>query len=85
MPDPYYMPTDDELRTSGAQVTVGLLHPGEMGSAIGASTVEAGARVIWVSEDRSAATRARAEAASLLAGCMANIVMTKRCTSTISA
>ena len=65
MPDPYYMPTDDELRTSGAQVTVGLLHPGEMGSAIGASTVAAGARVIWTSEDRSAATRARAEADGL--------------------
>ena len=65
MPDPYYMPTDDELRTSGAQVTVGLLHPGEMGSAVGASTVAAGARVIWTSEDRSAATRARAEADGL--------------------
>ena len=65
MPDPYYMPTDDELRTSGSQVTVGLLHPGEMGSAVGASTVAAGARVIWTSEDRSAATRARAEADGL--------------------
>ena len=65
MPDPYYMPTDEELRTSGAQVTVGVLHPGEMGSAVGASTVAAGARVIWTSEDRSAATRARADADGL--------------------
>ena len=65
MPDPYFMPTDDELRTSGAQVTVGVLHPGEMGSAVAASTVEAGARVIWVSEERSAATHERAEADGL--------------------
>ncbi len=65
MPDPYFMPTDDELRTSGSQVTVGVLHPGEMGSAVGASTVAAGARVIWVSEDRSAASRARADADGL--------------------
>ncbi len=65
MPDPYFMPTDDELRSHGAQMTVGVLHPGEMGSAVGASAVEAGVRVIWVSEDRSAATQARAEADGL--------------------
>ncbi len=45
--------------------TIGLLNPGEMGAAVGASAVAAGAEVLWVSEDRSAATQARAEAAGL--------------------
>ena len=40
--------------------TVGLLHPGEMGSAVGATLVAGGARVVWSSDGRSAATRARA-------------------------
>ena len=40
--------------------TVGLLHPGEMGSAIGATLVAGGARVLWASDGRSDATRARA-------------------------
>ena len=40
--------------------TVGLLHPGEMGSAVGATLVAGGAKVLWASEGRSAATRARA-------------------------
>lgn len=43
--------------------TIGLLHPGAMGTAVGASAVAAGAHVVWVSEDRSEASRARAEAA----------------------
>lgn len=42
--------------------TIGLLHPGAMGSSIGAAAQASGARVVWVSEDRSAATVARAEA-----------------------
>jgi len=42
-----------------------LLHPGEMGAAVGAGLVARGLRVLWVSEGRTAATRARAEAASL--------------------
>jgi 3-hydroxyisobutyrate dehydrogenase-like beta-hydroxyacid dehydrogenase len=42
-------------------VIVGLLHPGEMGSAIGASLVRCGHEVIWASEGRSADTRARAD------------------------
>ena len=46
------------MTTSG--VTVGLLHPGEMGSAVGATLVASGARVLWTSEGRSAATRTRA-------------------------
>jgi len=41
--------------------TIGLLHPGQMGSSIGAAAASNGHRVIWCSEDRSAATRARAE------------------------
>jgi 3-hydroxyisobutyrate dehydrogenase-like beta-hydroxyacid dehydrogenase len=41
-------------------VTVGLLHPGAMGVTIGASCRDA---VIWCSQDRSGATRARAERA----------------------
>lgn len=39
---------------------VGLLHPGEMGSAIGAALQVAGHDVLWASEGRSDATHARA-------------------------
>lgn len=45
--------------------TVALLHPGEMGSAIGACLVRRGCRVVWASSGRSAATRSRAIAAGL--------------------
>ncbi|HET7807155.1 MAG TPA: DUF1932 domain-containing protein [Gaiellaceae bacterium] len=45
--------------------TVGLLHPGEMGAAVGAVLRGRGTRVVWASEGRSAETRARAEAAGL--------------------
>jgi 3-hydroxyisobutyrate dehydrogenase-like beta-hydroxyacid dehydrogenase len=41
-------------------VIVGLLHPGEMGSAIGNVLVNLGHEVIWASDGRSAATRERA-------------------------
>jgi len=44
---------------------IGLLHPGEMGSAIGATLVAGGVRVLWASEGRGALTRQRAEALSL--------------------
>jgi 3-hydroxyisobutyrate dehydrogenase-like beta-hydroxyacid dehydrogenase len=40
--------------------TIGLLHPGEMGAAVGQCLTAAGHRVLWVSEGRSAATRERA-------------------------
>ncbi len=40
--------------------TVGLLHPGEMGSAVAAAAGTTGAHVIWASEGRSPATRNRA-------------------------
>jgi Domain of unknown function (DUF1932)/NADP oxidoreductase coenzyme F420-dependent len=38
-------------------VIVGLLHPGEMGSAIGSALQAAGHEVLWASEGRSEATR----------------------------
>jgi 3-hydroxyisobutyrate dehydrogenase-like beta-hydroxyacid dehydrogenase len=41
-------------------VIVGLLHPGEMGSAVGDALVDARHEVIWASAGRSAATSARA-------------------------
>jgi 3-hydroxyisobutyrate dehydrogenase-like beta-hydroxyacid dehydrogenase len=41
-------------------VIVGLLHPGEMGAAIGAALLAAGHDVIWASGGRSDDTRARA-------------------------
>jgi 3-hydroxyisobutyrate dehydrogenase-like beta-hydroxyacid dehydrogenase len=44
---------------SEAQV-VGLLHPGEMGSAVGATLVASGARVLWASAGRGALSRERA-------------------------
>jgi 3-hydroxyisobutyrate dehydrogenase-like beta-hydroxyacid dehydrogenase len=44
---------------------LGLLHPGEMGSAVGATLVAGGARVLWAPEGRSADTRKRAEAIGL--------------------
>jgi 3-hydroxyisobutyrate dehydrogenase-like beta-hydroxyacid dehydrogenase len=45
--------------------TVGLLHPGEMGAAIGAVLRGRGNRVVWASQGRTVETRARAEAAGL--------------------
>jgi len=42
---------------------VGILHPGEMGSAVGATIRNSGHQVCWVSEARSHRTRARAESA----------------------
>lgn len=44
---------------------VAMLHPGEMGAAVGACLVCAGHRVLWAAAGRSAATRARAKAAGL--------------------
>jgi 3-hydroxyisobutyrate dehydrogenase-like beta-hydroxyacid dehydrogenase len=48
-----------------AEVTVGLLHPGEMGAALGAVLRGRGNPVVWASEGRSAATAQRAEDAGL--------------------
>jgi 3-hydroxyisobutyrate dehydrogenase-like beta-hydroxyacid dehydrogenase len=48
-----------------ASMTVGMLHPGEMGVTVGASVVAGGARVLWASRGRSGATRSRAGEAGL--------------------
>ncbi|MDX1432295.1 MAG: DUF1932 domain-containing protein [Gammaproteobacteria bacterium] len=44
-------------------LTLGLAHPGLMGTSIGAAARDNGARVVWASADRSQATRMRAERA----------------------
>jgi len=44
---------------------VGLLHPGEMGAAVGRCLTAAGYTVLWASDGRSEQTAARAAAASL--------------------
>jgi len=54
-------------------MTVGLLHPGEMGAAIGAALLAAGHEVLWASEGRSEATRRRA-ADFVDAGSVANVI-----------
>lgn len=48
-----------------AEVAVGLLHPGEMGGALGAVLHGRGNRVLWASEGRSDDSRRRAEKAGL--------------------
>src|ERR1700730_1238451 len=44
---------------------IGILHPGEMGSAVAAALRNSGHEVCWASEGRSHLTRARAESAGL--------------------
>ena len=46
-------------------VTIGLLHPGEMGAQVGRCLQDAGHRVLWASAGRGSQTRARAAAAGL--------------------
>ena len=46
-------------------MAIGLLHPGEMGSAVGEDLLAAGRHVRWASTGRSAETAARAEQAGL--------------------
>lgn len=41
-------------------MTITLLHPGEMGAAVGGCLVSRGVRVVWASQDRSPASRQRA-------------------------
>ena len=48
-----------------ATATIGLLHPGEMGAALGAVLAGRGYTVVWASDGRSAETRRRAEEARL--------------------
>jgi 3-hydroxyisobutyrate dehydrogenase-like beta-hydroxyacid dehydrogenase len=45
--------------------TIALLHPGEMGAAIGAGLVQRGYRVIWASAGRGSSTRNRAQTSGL--------------------
>ena len=45
--------------------TILILHPGEMGSAIGANLLSRGHRVVWACAGRGAASRKRAESAGL--------------------
>jgi 3-hydroxyisobutyrate dehydrogenase-like beta-hydroxyacid dehydrogenase len=55
--------------------TIGLLHPGEMGAAIGHCLVEQGHTVPWVAAGRSPATAARAKVAGLTdAGSLAELL-----------
>jgi 3-hydroxyisobutyrate dehydrogenase-like beta-hydroxyacid dehydrogenase len=44
-------------------VRIGILHPGEMGSAVAATVRNSGHEICWVSEGRSHRSRARAESA----------------------
>lgn len=46
-------------------VTIGILHPGEMGAAVAAQARRKGARVLWCPSGRSQATRDRARRAGL--------------------
>ncbi len=46
-------------------VTIAMLHPGEMGSVVGACARAGGARVVWASEGRGGRTAERAKAAGL--------------------
>jgi 3-hydroxyisobutyrate dehydrogenase-like beta-hydroxyacid dehydrogenase len=48
-----------------SDTTIGLLHPGEMGAAVGQCLAGAGHTVLWIPDGRSAATRERAAAAGL--------------------
>ena len=65
--------------TTESRTTVGLLHPGDMGSAVGATVVAGGARVLWASAGRSAATRARAREVGLEdAGTLESVVQASR-------
>ena len=56
----------DEIRSMSDR-TIGLLHPGEMGAAVGQCLAGAGYQVLWIPEGRSRASVARAEAAGLTA------------------
>jgi 3-hydroxyisobutyrate dehydrogenase-like beta-hydroxyacid dehydrogenase len=49
----------------GRGTTVGLVHPGRMGAAVGRELARAGARVVWCPDGRSGATARRAGEAGL--------------------
>jgi 3-hydroxyisobutyrate dehydrogenase-like beta-hydroxyacid dehydrogenase len=51
--------------TVTGKIVIGLLHPGEMGAAVGGCLTGAGHPVLWASEGRGAETAGRAQAAGL--------------------
>ncbi len=53
------------MNSEGNGVVIGLLHPGEMGAAVGRCLTERGHTVLWASDGRSEQTAARAAAAGL--------------------
>lgn len=53
------------MRDLTGTMRIALFHPGEMGAAVGACLVACGHRVVWASQDRSAASRKRAREAGL--------------------
>ncbi len=57
--------TDGMPGSEDRPLTIGLLHPGEMGSAVGAAAKAGRSRVVWASDGRSPATRQRAAAVGL--------------------
>ena len=56
-----------------SETTIGLLHPGEMGAAVGKCLASAGHWVLWAPEGRGAATKDRAEEAGLTGVALAEI------------
>ncbi len=72
------------MTASGANAPrVGILHPGEMGSAVAATVRNSGYPVLWISEGRSHLTRARAESAGFTdAGTLAHLC--ERCALIVS-
>jgi 3-hydroxyisobutyrate dehydrogenase-like beta-hydroxyacid dehydrogenase len=56
-------------------LTIGVLHPGEMGSAVAAAAAGGGAQLLWASEGRSVTTRRGADGAGMHdAGTLAALV-----------
>ena len=53
------------MATATEPATIGLLHPGEMGAAVGQCLAEAGHTVLWASQGRGPRTAERAAAAGL--------------------
>jgi 3-hydroxyisobutyrate dehydrogenase-like beta-hydroxyacid dehydrogenase len=51
--------------TMSAEIVIGLLHPGEMGAAVGQCLADAGHAVLWASDGRGPDTAARAQDAGL--------------------
>lgn len=59
-------PTTRDTNSPTRIPIVGVVHPGEMGSALAAGLRTGGSEVVWAGEGRSAATRARGDRAGLV-------------------